>query len=152
LPESRIGYEREKRDFVRRLVAADEGGGPFETIADVLVFAASLGLRRSRRVPLRSVVSETIRQEVFDRGGYGIAMDLIVLGSSANANVLSNADEAVSSRINVFQEYANGGLEILESELRGAVDPLGTLVLILTAERNADVSGDGGFDLSQLVT
>jgi dnd system-associated protein 4 len=39
-------------------------------------------------------------------------------------------------RNQIFEEYANGGLELLQNELRGAVDYTERIVLMLSYERN----------------
>ncbi|MGB7439572.1 MAG: DNA phosphorothioation-associated protein 4, partial [Coleofasciculaceae cyanobacterium] len=51
-------------------------------------------------------------------------------------------------RQQIFEEYANGGLEILRDELRGAVDYTERLLLILSSERFKQESPEDDFDLS----
>jgi dnd system-associated protein 4 len=152
MPERRIGYAKDKTDIIKRLVASEESSGPFELIADALVFAAALGLRRNRRAPLGPAVSEPIRQEVFDRRGYDTMMNLLVLQSDQRAEVLSDSAEATEARAIAFEEYANGGLEILQEELKGAVNTAETTILLINAERVKETAAPEGFDLAQLVT
>lgn len=151
MPERRIGYAKDKSDIIKRLVAGEDSSGPFELIADALVFAAALGLRRNRRVPIGNAVSEPIRQDVFDRRGYDTMMNLVVLQSDQRAQVLGDSDASVEGRATAFEEYANGGLELLQEELKGAVNTTETTILLINAERVKEADGSKGFDLTQLV-
>ena len=45
-----------------------------------------------------------------------------------------------------------GGLEIIKEEMRGAADPLETIILLIAAERDESVGSDlEGFDLTKFV-
>ena len=152
MAERRIGYAKDKIDIIKRLVAGDDSTGPFGLIADALVFAAALGLRRDRRIPVGNAVSEPIRQDVFDRRGYDTMMNLVVLHSDQRAEVLGDSEEAAERRATAFEEYANGGLELLREDLRGAVNTAETTILLINAERVKEADASKGFDLTQLVT
>ncbi|MEY3402832.1 MAG: hypothetical protein RLZZ86_2448, partial [Cyanobacteriota bacterium] len=41
----RIRVAKDKADLVKSLTSADGGTGPFQTFADVIVFAAALGVK-----------------------------------------------------------------------------------------------------------
>lgn len=150
--ERRITYAKDKAEIIGRLQAAEDSSGPFQRIADALVFAAALGLKRNRRVRLVEPLGEPIRQSVFDRQGYDTMMNLIALHADPRPDVLAESDDAVNARAKIFEEFANGGLEILQSELRGARDVLETIVLIVSAERTVQSEETGEFDLSRLMT
>ena len=150
--ERRIGYPKDKTDVIRRLVSAEDNTGPFRRIADVLVFAAALGRKRGKRLPLGDSQAEPIRQEVFDRQGYDTMMNLLALHVSGKPEVLAETDEMVEERARVFEEYANGGLEIIQEELKGAVNTLETILLLIDGERSVPVGGGlEGFDLTKVV-
>jgi len=149
MAERRIGYAKDKTDIIKRLVASEETTGPFDLIADALVFAAALGLRRNRRVPIGNAVSEPIRQDVFDRHGYDTMMNLLVLQSDQRPQVLADSEE--TGRATAFEEYANGGLEILQDELKGAINTMETTILLINSERVKEADSSKGFDLTQLV-
>ena len=150
--ERRIAYGNDKADIIKRLWSADESTGPFARIADVLVFAAALGLKRNRRSRLAESLAEPIRQSVFDRQGYDTMMNLIALHADSRPEVLADADEAIHARAVAFEEFANGGLEILQEELRGVPDVLETVILLVTAERKQRDQDVGVFELSKLVS
>lgn len=150
--ERRIGHSTDKTEIIKRLVFAEDSTGPFKRIADVLVFAAALGHKRNRRIPLGSSQSDPIRQEVFDHQGYDTMMNLLALRVNGSPEVLADSDEMVEQRARIFEEYANGGLEIMQEELRGAINTLETVILLINAERaEADNGEFQGFDLTSVV-
>lgn len=149
--ERRITYSKDKAEIIRRLQAGEDTAGPFGLIADVLVFAAALGLKRDRRIPLSEPLAEPIRQSVFERQGYDTMMNLLALHADPRPDVLADSDDAVNARAQTFEEFANGGLELLQEELRGARDVLETVVLLVSAERKPTDTDTDVFDLSKLI-
>jgi dnd system-associated protein 4 len=149
--ERRIAYAKDKTEIIGRLKAGDESTGPFVLIADVLVFAAAFGVKRKQRIRL-SDTEEPIRQSVFDRQGYDTMMNLIALHADSRPDSLADSDEAIEARARAFEEYANGGLAILQEELRGALDVLETLVLLINGEREKRTAGTDVFELSKLIS
>ncbi len=102
--ERRIAYSKDKSEVIRRLQSGEESTGPFSLIADVLVFAAALGIRRNRRSSLPEPLAEPIRQSVFDRQGYDTMMNLIALHADPRAAVLADSDDAIDARARAFEE------------------------------------------------
>lgn len=149
--ERRITYSKDKAEIIRRLQVGEDSTGPFNLIADVLVFAAAFGVSRNRRVRLAEPLAEPIRQSVFDRQGYDTMMNLMALHAEPRPEVLANSDEGVNARAQTFEEFANGGLELLQEELRGATDVLETIVLLVSAMRAARDEGPVVFDLSKVL-
>ena len=49
-------------------------------------------------------------------------MDLIAIAETQNPNILSSSDEQVQEKARIFEEYANGGFELLEHQMNGAGD------------------------------
>lgn len=151
MAERRIGYAKDKGEIIKRLLNTEDGNGPFKLIADVLVFAAALGLKRNRRAPLGESQAEPIRQDVFDRQGYDTMMNLLALHCAEGPEVLADSDGMIEQRAIIFEEFANGGLEVLQDELRGALNSLETTILLISAERTGAPEGLEGFDLARLV-
>ena len=152
MAERRISYSRDKVDVIERLVGSENLSGPFRLIADVLVFAAALGFGRKRRIALGSSIGEPIRQQIFDRHGYDTMMNLLALHVQGDVEVLSDTEEMIELRAVIFEEYANGGLEILREELAGAVNTLETIVLLISSERSDSPDGGlEGFDLTKVM-
>jgi dnd system-associated protein 4 len=116
--DRRVRRPSDKQDVLDEL--CDDG--PFEARRDVLVFAAALGFSRGRRVPFESS-DEPIRWDTMsNRRGTEILVNMLSAATAAeDPQVLE--DERFEERIQVFEEYANGGLEILKHELgRSVID------------------------------
>ena len=151
----RIKVAKDKAELVQRLLEQKGSTGMFSTYADVMAFAASLGMKHERRSPFTEVSQNEpapISLEVFISRGYERLIKLIAVVSTQDIKALSTEDEsAEAERVKIFEEYANGGLSYLQQELRGAVDYTDRLVLILNAERFSKEASDEEFDLSRFL-
>ncbi len=127
----RIQRASDKEEIIKSLMA--DHVGIFKEIWRLLLFAAHVGIKNSRREPLRSVDSgKGIDQSTFGNcpAWLGV-LYLMSLVESESTNALSGLGEAEDQRILVFQEYANGGLSILEEFFSGRpLDLDGLLVFI----------------------
>ena len=86
----------------------------FPTFKDALVFAAALGFRRGNRRPFQKT-SEPIDLEVL-RGDFDrTIMSMIAIEENNDPKMLAPSNEA--KRVLCFEEYANGGLEIMQREI-----------------------------------
>jgi dnd system-associated protein 4 len=151
---NRIRVAKDKADLVKALVDSGSTTGPFQTYADVMVFAAALGAKRKKRSPLGTITKEPspIALEVFISRGYDLVFKLLAIRETKDPKIISLLDEtSEEKRSHIFEEYANGGLEILRDELRGAVDYTERILLILSSERFKEESSEGGFDLSRFL-
>ena len=61
-------------------------------------------------------------------------------------------EKSYEKRNYIFEEYANGGLEILQAEFRGAVDYSERLLLIFSSERVKQEEQKEEFDLSKFLS
>ncbi|MFN6571801.1 DNA phosphorothioation-associated protein 4 [Dendronalium sp. ChiSLP03b] len=151
----RIRVAKDKADLVKALISSDGGTGPFQTFADVIVFAAALGAKHKKRVPLGEISKREpspIPQEQFIVRGYDTVINLLAITETQDIKFLSFQKENNNERRNfTFEEYANGGLEILQTELRGAVDYSERILLFLSSERFQDDSEEE-FDLSRFIS
>lgn len=136
---NRIRVAKDKADLVKTLTVLEGSTGPFPTYADVMVFAATLGMKRKKRVSLGEVSRNEpapISLEVFISRNYDLVFKLLAIAHTKDSKVLSTIEpSAEEKRIEIFEEYANGGLEILRDELRGIVDYSEQLLLVLSNER-----------------
>ncbi|MEH2231726.1 MAG: DNA phosphorothioation-associated protein 4 [Nostoc sp.] len=152
----RIRVAKDKAELVKDLTSSNGGTGPFNTFADVIVFAAALGAKHKRRVPLGEISKREpspIPQEQFIVRGYNTVINLIAIAETQEIKVLSLEEGNNNEKRNyIFEEYANGGLEILQSEIRGAVDYSERILLILSHERFQDNSQEEEFDLSKFLS
>ncbi|MEH2036519.1 DNA phosphorothioation-associated protein 4 [Nostoc sp.] len=152
----RIRVAKDKAELVKDLTSSNGGTGPFHTFADVIVFAAALGAKHKKRVPLGEISKREpspIPQEQFIVRGYNTVINLIAIAETQEIKLLSLEEGNNNEKRNyIFEEYANGGLEILQSEIRGAVDYSERILLILSHERFKDNSQEEEFDLSKFLS
>lgn len=108
----------DKEELLKQLADKDS---PFPTYRDALVFAAALGWHQKRRVPLKNTGGEPIRWSTMtNRLGTEDLVDMLAAAATKDPQVLTAP--RINERISIFEEYANGGLEYLETALasRGA--------------------------------
>ncbi|MGD9546709.1 MAG: hypothetical protein AB7V45_04075 [Candidatus Krumholzibacteriia bacterium] len=106
----------DKENFVRSLAGAGQEfslEGTFDTMAEALAFAALLGFENGRRVSFAepSKKIDGIRPEYFPFN----AIDLI--GLLATRDIASLQEDSDTDIALQFEEFANGGLEILAEML-----------------------------------
>jgi dnd system-associated protein 4 len=150
----RIRIAKDKAELVQALVDFNGATGPFQTYADVIVFAAAVGAKSNKRVPLGVIAKEPtpISLEIFISRGYDTVIKLLAVANTKDTKTLSAYHpESENQRVEIFEEYANGGLEKLRDELRGAVDYSERLLLILNQERFKEDFPDQEFDLSRFL-
>ena len=152
---NRIKIAKDKAELVKALVASNEKTAPFQTYVEVLVFAAALGAKHKKRVPLGETSKREpspIPQENFASLGHDLLIKLLALNETEDIQILSSKEEEYEDkRTQVFEEYANGGLELLQNELRGAVDYSERILLFLSYERvHQDIQEE--FDLSTFLS
>jgi dnd system-associated protein 4 len=152
---NRVRIAKEKAEFVKSLTESENKFGPFQTYADVIIFAAMLGLKRKKRVAVETVSKREpapISMEVFISRGYELAIKLMALSDTQDTAILSQFNsELEHQRTQILEEYANGGLEILREEFRGSVDYTSQILLLLMAERDRANSTTEEFDLTRFL-
>ena len=114
----------------------------FPTMRDALLFAGCLGFSRNQRVPLGRKQSEPIRWDIMtNRPGTETAVNLIaVLTNEDDPEILS--EERFEERIQIFEEFANGGFKILSELLSSSTQPASKILLALVNE-NIPSEGSG---------
>jgi dnd system-associated protein 4 len=150
---NRIRVAKDKAELVKSLVASKDTTGPFQTYVEVMVFAAALGVKYKRRVPL-DVISKDLsplRQDYFT-SSFTLLINLLAITETENIKIIDDDNVADEQRIHIFEEYANAGLEIIQNELRGAVDYSERLLLILSYERTNTDQQDEEFDLTKFLS
>jgi len=151
----RIRVDKDKADLVKALTTADGATGPFQTYADAIVFAAALGAKYKKRVPLGEISKREpapIGVDIFISRGYDLIIKLLGVTETKDLNILATTEEkSESERQRIFEEYANGGLEILRGELVGAVDYSERILLLLSYERTKTAQPAEEFDLSKFL-
>lgn len=152
----RIRVAKDKADLVKALTSSDGATGPFQTYADVIVFAAALGVKHKKRVPLGEISKREpspIRLEYFATVGNDWVIKLLGVTETQDIKILSLTEEQHEAQRNlIFEEYANGGLELLQNELRGSVDYTERILLLLSYEKMNKEKQEEEFDLSKFLS
>lgn len=152
---NRVRVAKDKAELVQGLLETKESGGPFQTFADIIAFAASLGAKQKKRQPLSEISNKEpapISLDVFISRGYEWLIQLLAISSTNDPQILSLYDhEAERKRIVIFEEYANGGLEILRNELKGSADYTERILLIMSQERFGENISQQEFDLTKFL-
>ncbi|MBV8885629.1 MAG: DNA phosphorothioation-associated protein 4 [Chroococcidiopsidaceae cyanobacterium CP_BM_RX_35] len=154
MAEKRIKIAKDKTKLVRDLKAADDTTGPFQTFVDIMVFASALGARRKKRVPLVEFARDLdpIRRDYFDNNRCDLVINLLAISETQDQKILAQDEASDEQRITIFEEYANGGLEILQDELRGAVEYSEQILLVMASERLKQEEREDDFDLSKFLS
>jgi dnd system-associated protein 4 len=151
----RIRVAKDKAELVKALTNIDGATGPFQTFADAIVFAAVLGAKYKKRVPLGEISKREpapIRLEYFASMGNDLLIKLLAVNETEEIKILSFTEEEYAiQRNHIFEEYANGGLEILQNELRGSVDYSERILLFLSYERTKNEQQEEEFDLTKFL-
>jgi len=130
----RIHRASDKEEIIKALTS--EQIGVFREIWKLLLFAAQLGVSNQRREPLLSVdTGKGIDQGTFGNcpSWPGIAY-LMSLVETEKSESLSGTSDAEDNRISVFQEYANGGLSVLQDYFKERSIDLDGLLSFIEAQ------------------
>lgn len=111
-----INRSRIHEDMVQKLSVKKLPHGSkslFPSIREFLCFCALLGYSEKNRVPLdRSEGVEDVSYQQFERGDAEDLIYLIALAETKNPEILKDSREGECAEI--FEEYANGGMEIVK--------------------------------------
>lgn len=148
---SRIQIAIDKAAFVKSLRTNEGDEGVFLTYGDILTFAAALGFQYKKRIPFEKISRrdpDPVLQEQFRDASI---IGLLAFAETQNAKVLSLDEESDQQRAKIFQEYANGGLEILQEQLRGSVNYGDQILLFLENLRENQNPDFEEFDLTRFL-
>ena len=154
--DARIKIAQDKAATVQALLASDETTGPFQTYADIAAFAAALGFKHCRRSSLSGEISKRdpapVNRETFSSRGYEMLLNLISVAEAGDPTLLALDESSNLKRLTVFEEYVNGGLEILTDVLRGSTNFSEQLILWLSQEKEEKIdASDEELDLSMFL-
>lgn len=117
----------EFEELVQMLGASENKAGEaklFKLLRDVLTFAAVLGYREKQRRPFNPKYGrEDIQASVYQRNEATEIIYAIALGDQKTTDILKPENEREC--IQIFEEYANGGLNIINGWLEkyANIDP-----------------------------
>lgn len=134
----RIQRASDKEDIIKSLMS--EQVGVFKEIWKLLLFAAQIGIKNNNRLPLKAAdPGKGIDQSTFGNcPAWPGILYLMTLAETQKSESLSGSQEAEDERVAVFQEYANGGLAILQDFFAGRpIDLDGLLAFIETQKEES---------------
>ena len=115
-----------------------EGG--FPTFRDILLFAAAVGFRQGRRVPFSEAAGDPIRYDVLTGPSYSDTLvNMIAANVVDDPEILD--DTRIEERVQIFEEYANGGLEYIQEQCNVRHQPAELVVIDLVTQA---FNTDGG--------
>lgn len=135
MADIRIKVAKDKAKLVKAL---KEGAGTsriFSTYVELLVFAATLGFRQKKYLPFSEHSRkdpDPIPGEHFHSKGASQVIELMAVIHTGDPKVLQKNEVNEKLRVEIFEAYANGGLEIVEELLQGSKDNLKQILLLVS--------------------
>ena len=137
----RINRDVCHQDMIKKLTDSDSSA--FQQIWQLLLFAASLGIRDGEKLPLNnSDTGKAIPENVFSAPGWKGFLYLMVLVETGNTNCLNSSEEEQDNLINSFEEYANHGLHLLSTKMETSNDYLDMLIEMCLTEDEKSMEPD----------
>ncbi len=117
----------------------------FKDLWRILLFAAMLGHRAKKRIPISEYESGKAMPDAYFANSPAWPGILYLLGlvETNSTNALSSKQEDEDALVQLFEEYANGGLHVLRERLQGG-DALKTILDLLDelSDRNIPSAPD----------
>ena len=131
----RIQRANDKEEIIKSLMS--DNVGVFKEIWKLLLFAAQVGMRNGKRLELKAVdAGKGIDQSTFGNcPAWPGVLYLMTLAETQKSDCLSGTAEADDDRVSIFQEYVNGGLEILRDFFAGRPLDLDGLLAFIETQR-----------------
>ncbi len=141
-----IYRSKEHADIIKRLTETNPETGVkvFPWIKDLQCFAAVVGFDQKRRKPLDRSNVENIEWHTFNNDNLTHYIYLIALAETNDVSVLkfdienpdSAANQPSQNMMEIFEEYANGGFEIIRGWLdKSPADPFGDKAVLVAMEK-----------------
>lgn len=115
---------------------------PFASMRDVLVFAAALGWSRKERVAFQQSGERIAWSTMQNRIGTESLVNMMSTSESGDPEILASGRE--SERLLIFEEYACGGLQILDRMLRAQPHVYAGNILAELVRDSLEVPADDG--------
>lgn len=131
----RIHRSKDKEEIIGLLMS--DQLGVFKEIWRLLLFSAHVGINSNRREPLKSIdTGKGIDQSTFGNcpSWPGVCY-LIALVEKGSSEIIGGSESSEEERLNVFQEYANGGLAILEEFFGTKSTDLNSLLTFIQSQK-----------------
>jgi dnd system-associated protein 4 len=127
---SRIRRDKKHELLMERLTKGDEA--VFTEIWRVLVFAAFIGAKHNKRSQIINIESGKAFPENYLQPSCGPGfLSLLGINASNGNEILKSKDENKEELIMIFEEYANGGMEIITERVDSSSSPLEAILGLL---------------------
>jgi dnd system-associated protein 4 len=134
------------KETLFKLLTTDGESKIFNTYKDLFMMAACIGYKYGRREPFEQT-SEAIQWPVFNEQSDLPIINSIALMETRDVNILMNDDETFDIKISIVEEYANGGLKLIQEKI---IDKPGTVldnfIGLIQKEQNHDYDDLSGLD------
>lgn len=145
----RVQFDAEHLKFIDDLVRSS-GTGPFLARANVLGFAAAYCLENngnpsSIKTRITSKLgADPIRTEVMENNDTKLMSFIYMLSfiSTGDPKILEKNELKHLERLSIFEEYANTGLKLLKTKLKGSVDLTRDVLLLVRGSTNSTTSDE----------
>lgn len=142
---------RRPSEHERLMKELQEEGG-FGTFRDILLLAAAIGFRFSRRATFTESAGDPIRYETLTAPAFSEAFVNMIA-----ANVVKDDPEIldgtrIEERLSIFEEYANGGLEYVQEQVNVRYQTADLVVADLVSEALSDSSGASPASVDELLS
>ena len=135
----RVQRDVRHADLVKSLTDA-----VFSEIWRLITFAAVLGFQHGVRTPISNPDSgKSINIDSFSSPNWKGLLYLMSVVETGNSSCLAGTNDSDDHLVKIFEEYANGGLDIIDKQLRSHSDPVTAIVnLLLEANQSPKPSPD----------
>lgn len=113
----------------------------FSTFRDILLFAAAVGVHFQRRVPFDVAAGDPIRYETLTVPTFSQALISMIAANEVADDPEIMDNSRLEERIQIFEEYVNGGLEYIQEQVNVRHQTADLVVIALVTEA---LSASGG--------
>lgn len=136
---SRIRRDKKHEPLIERLTKGEEA--VFTEIWRVLIFAAFIGAKNKKRIPLNDFESGKAFPLNYIQPSCGPGfLSLLAINATNGNEILRSKDGNQDEIIEIFNEFANAGLEIIASKVNSTSSPLEAVLLLLEDDNQASAS------------
>lgn len=134
-----------------RLMLELQADAGFPTFRDILLFAAATGFRFSRRAPFTVTAGDPIRYETLTGPAYSETLINMIAANAVKDDPEIMDGTRIEERVEIFEEYANGGLEYIQEQVNVRHQPAALVVGDLVTEALSDSGGATAASVEELL-
>src|SRR5450759_534420 len=124
----------------------------FSTFRDTLLFAAAVGVHFKRRVPFSSAAGDPIRYETLTVPSFSEALISMIAAKEVDDDPEIMDSSRIEERVNIFEEYANGGLEYIQEKVNVRHQTADLIVIALVTEVLSQTGGAEPVSVDELLS